>query len=278
MKVIAGKFPVPTDLQPLLHCFWFASFEGAAGEMSPEQRCLPAGMIEMVINPTPFKCKVLYEGTWVDTPPIYLEGVKKNPVHWKIESGCALFGVSIKPEAMAIFFEQPLGMLAKRFADANEYLGAWLEHLMPQMEAADSVAAKVDIAIAFFRKKMAAAEQRQEHNYLLTALTQLRQENGSSSIDDLSSKSLISPRQLQRSFQENIGFSPKAYGRIIRFQKIFEYFDRHPGASLMDITYEFGFFDQSHFIREFKEFTGEKPKKFLSGFDTGLKMPLAVAV
>ena len=246
--------------------------------MSPEQRCLPAGMVEMVINPTAYTCKVLHEGKWVATPPLYLEGVKKSPVHWKIESGCVLFGVSLKPEAMAILVEQPLGELAERFTDAKTYLGDWLEDLLPRMEAAHGVKERADIAIDFFRKKMATAAQSQTPSYLLTALMHLRQENGSSSLDDLSSKSLISPRQLQRSFQENIGFSPKTYGRIIRFQKIFEYFDRNPRASMLDITYEFGYFDQSHFIREFKAFAGVKPSKFLSGLEAHSSTPLAVAV
>lgn len=235
-------------------------------------------MVEMVINPTTHKCQVLSEGKWVTTPSLYLEGVKKSPVHWRIESGCALLGVSLKPEALAILVEQPLGELAERFTDAKVYLGDWLEDLMPQMERARSTKERADIAVDFFRKKMAVAAQDQPPSYLLTALTHLRQENGSSSLDDLSSKSLISPRQLQRSFQENIGFSPKTYGRIIRFQKIFEYFDRNPRASMLDITYEFGYFDQSHFIREFKAFAGVKPSKFLTGLDARSRTPLAVAV
>lgn len=277
MNLIAGKFPVPTDLQALIHCFWFAGFEGLPGTFSPAQRSLPSGMIEMIINPSTRRCRVLHGGKWVETPAIYLEGVKSAPAHWQLEAGCQLFGISIKPEAMAVFFEQPLGELARRFTDATTYLGDWLGDLMSQMQAVNKPEARANVATEFFRAKMARLKEKPQstHHYLIAALEHLREENGVSSLEALSSRSLISPRQLQRSFQENIGFSPKAYGRIVRLQKIFEYFDRHPKASMMDIAYEFGYCDQSHFIREFKAFTGEKPKKLLSGtFNT----PLAVAI
>ncbi len=74
----------------------------------------------------------------------------------------------------------------------------------------------------------------------------------------------LSERQLERLFKKYIGLSPKFYTRIIRFSTIFELIQQEdPGWA--GLAYESGFYDQSHFIRNFKAFTGEDPSRY--GFD-----------
>ena len=71
-------------------------------------------------------------------------------------------------------------------------------------------------------------------------------------------------RQIERLFSKYIGLSPKFYSRIIRFSHIFELM-RSKDNSWGDLVYKSGFYDQSHFIKNFKEFTGEDPSSY--GFE-----------
>lgn len=74
-----------------------------------------------------------------------------------------------------------------------------------------------------------------------------------------------SQRQLERLFKKGIGLTPKFYSRIIRFAHIFQLMQNGTENSWSDIVYGAGFYDQSHFIKNFKEFTGEDPSTY--GFE-----------
>lgn len=80
--------------------------------------------------------------------------------------------------------------------------------------------------------------------------------NGMAGIKDLCEAGNKSERQLQRLFKKYIGLSPKYYARIIRFNYIFRLI-KEKERSWAEIVFESGYYDQSHFIRNFKAFTGE---------------------
>ncbi|TXJ23716.1 MAG: AraC family transcriptional regulator [Chitinophagaceae bacterium] len=74
----------------------------------------------------------------------------------------------------------------------------------------------------------------------------------------------LSTRQFERNFKEFAGFSPKLYSRIIRFQSAIEQYGQ-TGKSLTEIAYDCGYYDQSHFIHDFKEFSGLHPRHYFGG-------------
>ena len=85
--------------------------------------------------------------------------------------------------------------------------------------------------------------------------------NGTTPTALIQKEFFVTERQLQRMFQKYIGLSPKLYSRIIRFNHIFELVQQK-NISLMELTHKAGYFDQSHFIRNFKSFTGEDPSRY----------------
>jgi AraC-like DNA-binding protein len=74
----------------------------------------------------------------------------------------------------------------------------------------------------------------------------------------------ITRRHLEREFKRVIGLSPKYFARIIQFNYIFEAMQTQDNT-WVDVALNSGYFDQSHFIRNFKAFTGESPSQY--GFD-----------
>ncbi len=69
----------------------------------------------------------------------------------------------------------------------------------------------------------------------------------------------MSPRQLRRFFDTYIGFSPKTFSRIVRFQSVLAALRRAPQNDWNSLCFAFGYYDQAHFIHEFKEFYGLPP-------------------
>ncbi|HTE00066.1 MAG TPA: helix-turn-helix domain-containing protein [Mucilaginibacter sp.] len=81
-------------------------------------------------------------------------------------------------------------------------------------------------------------------------------------LDKLVKDCNISNRYLQKIFIERIGFSPKFFIRIVRFQYALHLLTGCRPDSLTALTYLAGYYDQAHFIRDFKEFTGSAPSQF----------------
>ena len=84
-------------------------------------------------------------------------------------------------------------------------------------------------------------------------------------------KNNINRRQLARKFSSAIGLSPKQLAKTIRIQTTLKVLLNEEVTKLTDLAYENEYFDQAHFIKEFKEFTGLTPKEF---FGDDLKMSL----
>lgn len=76
-----------------------------------------------------------------------------------------------------------------------------------------------------------------------------------------------SQRRLQQRFQAEVGISQKMFQRIIRINQLLEKITQSPKPPLTAITYQFGYFDQSHFIHDFRKFTGLSPSRFLQSIN-----------
>lgn len=85
------------------------------------------------------------------------------------------------------------------------------------------------------------------------------------SVNELSSLACLSKKQFERLFQSFVGINPKEYARIVRFQKALAHM-QHQGSKELNqaqIAYTSGYADQSHFIKEFKRFSGYTPISLL---------------
>lgn len=278
MKINTQRYPVPNDLQCVLEGMWIYHIEAPASETSPVQFCMPGGMIELLFHVSPRTHRVLHGDEWMVAPEAMIIGLRQGPVFFTAEGGTTIFGLNIKPEAFVFLFNKPVCKLAQNFADVNDFFIAnELGSLQEQIVSAPDEQARTAITIQFFRERL-AMRGLQERHYLQEAMEHIRVSTGTYSVDELAEKVFVGKRQLQRAFQEQFGVSPKLYGRIVRFKGAYDYVKEHPKASWVDVTYHFGYSDQSHFIRDFKEFTGNNPTGFLSSYEPQLNLPFALNV
>lgn len=92
------------------------------------------------------------------------------------------------------------------------------------------------------------------------AIRLIYQCNGAIRIKDLNEKLFISASPFEKRFRKVLGTTAKKFASIVRFNHIINSLD---GAkSLTELGYESNFFDQSHFIKSFKQFTGDTPESF----------------
>lgn len=95
---------------------------------------------------------------------------------------------------------------------------------------------------------------------VLKALDLIYHSKGLLRISELSNQLNISQSPLEKRFRKAVGASPKKFASIVRFKNIIP--NGHSSPSLTALGYDAGFYDQSHFIKEFKRFTGDSPEEF----------------
>jgi AraC-like DNA-binding protein len=92
-----------------------------------------------------------------------------------------------------------------------------------------------------------------------TAAMFLHHTRGECRVSDLADYCAVSVRQLERGFRRVIGTSPKVFARTLRFGKAQRRLMFDPDADLTQLAHDCGYFDQAHFVKEFKAFTGKTP-------------------
>ncbi|HET6768680.1 MAG TPA: helix-turn-helix domain-containing protein, partial [Chitinophagaceae bacterium] len=91
------------------------------------------------------------------------------------------------------------------------------------------------------------------------------QSQGQIGIAALAGKLNVNRRNMERKFKSVIGISPKQLAKVARLQATIKILGEEKFTTLTEIAYENGYFDQAHFIKDFKEFTGMNPKSFFTG-------------
>jgi AraC-like DNA-binding protein len=82
-------------------------------------------------------------------------------------------------------------------------------------------------------------------------------------MDEVSTLLTVSPRQLRRRFKERFGMGPKFAARIKRFGYVNLLLSQRTDLNWQDVIHRTGYFDQAHFIKDFKQFAGEVPSEVM---------------
>lgn len=85
---------------------------------------------------------------------------------------------------------------------------------------------------------------------------------GKITIRELADGAGYTDRYLRKIFDEYVGFSPKGYSEIIRFQNTLSMVVKEDGYNILDVVYENGYYDQAHFIRSFRKHAQMSPHEY----------------
>ena len=100
----------------------------------------------------------------------------------------------------------------------------------------------------------------QTDKLIVEAIKLIYQSNGTIRIKELNEKLFISQSPFEKRFRKVVGTTAKKFASIVRFNTVLD--NLHETKTLTEICYENNFFDQAHFIKDFKQFTGDTPENF----------------
>jgi len=95
---------------------------------------------------------------------------------------------------------------------------------------------------------------------IVEAVKLIYQTNGTIRIKELNEKLFISQSPFEKRFRKVVGTTAKKFASIVRFNTVLD--SLNESKTLTEICYENNFFDQAHFIKDFKQFTGDTPENF----------------
>jgi AraC-like DNA-binding protein len=172
-----------------------------------------------------------------------------------------IFGIQLSPFAIPALFSIPASEVTNQSFALADILGRRSKELEEKIFSAKTGEARAQITSAFFEDRLIG--QKNKYRGIEHAVAYMHRMKGQVDIKALIHLSCLSPRQFERNFKELIGFSAQTYLRIIRFESAIQRFTSS-NASLTELSLACGYYDQAHFNRDFKLFTGLTPTQYFS--------------
>jgi AraC-like DNA-binding protein len=168
-------------------------------------------------------------------------------------------GVRFKPGGAVAFFGDGARAFENRHVALADLWGAEAERLHQRLFHAATPAEKIDI---LFRAMVVRYRERSLSPAVEVALRLFARAPHRVSVAAAARAAEVSPKRLIRLFADEVGFTPKTYLRVTRFQRVLERVHLAASVDWMDEVERHGYYDQPHFIREFKEFSGFTPGEY----------------
>jgi AraC-like DNA-binding protein len=170
-----------------------------------------------------------------------------------------IFGVYLYPFVIPLLFSMPSDEFSGELPELLTVSGNEGGELEEKIMLATDHELRVKIFSEFVEEKLRKGNQ--PESSMLYSIKNIINTHGAVSVEQLADQCGLSRRQFERKFKEHAGFSPMLYSRIIRFQSAIKFYNSC-GKSLTELAYQCGYYDQSHFIHDFKKFSGFHPKVY----------------
>lgn len=221
---------------------------------------MPDGCVELIFNlAAPFKR--YHPNHQIEIQPLALvAGQMRHYAMLQPTGRVKLFGIRFHPGGAFPFLHLPLNELTDQIVSLNSVWHNLSSELAERMHAARSTCARITFMETVLLARL--AQQHQTDPLVNAVVNRIIQRNGLVAIEPLQKNLGISGRQLERKFQTFIGLTPKFLCRILRFQKVFRAVEYPEAATWSHVALECGYYDQAHFIHDFKAFTGQNPSAY----------------
>jgi len=235
--------------------FWRLTGHAPAGV--PAEPVLPDGRVELVVHlGDPFTLQ--RDGRSERQPRVLFAGPGTRPVELAPGGRVDVIGMRLEAGVASALVAEPMAELVDRLPE----LGAVAPELARGLAEELAEPRRGDDWRAVLERRLVRALERgaRPPSAAERAVARLRARGGRLAIGALAQELGRSPRQLEREFRARVGFGPKTFARLVRFQRALSLLAR-PGTSLAALAARCGYFDQAHLVRDFRQFAGASPSR-----------------
>lgn len=250
-------------LQKYIKCIWIIEHNETLPS-SENERILPDGYTEIIVNfSDKFKCTIDGEKERFLTN-VFVSGPFTKYLHLEATGKVGLLGIRFWPGMMYPFFGIPMNELANKYFDlslVSKELSKEIEYsIFSSNEFEERFILVNSVLTKYLMRNLIPDNKAVEESINI-----IRYSDGLITVESLSEKVGLGARQLERLFNLYMGVSPKMFNRITRFQRIFRELEEHRINNWLVLALQCGYYDQAHFIKEFKQFSGMNPSSFFNG-------------
>ena len=249
------------DLESIVKFYW--TLEVPFDPKNQKQKIVPDGCIEMTFNFGDNIKRFTSETDFILHPNAMVMGQRTKSFDILPTGKVETFAICFYPIGFASFVRIPLENLVDQETPISELFGQKIANELEQrMIQAVDTQHRINIIESFLLKIL--SEKNTISTIVKSTVDALLKTNGTASINVILKDDVSKRRQLERHFRKQIGISPKQLGKAIRLQTTLNLLLNKKSETLTDIAYESDYFDQNHFIKDFKDLVGITPKEYLN--------------
>lgn len=254
-------FQPNSDLNSTIKCYWTLEFPAEFN--SEKQRVVPDGCMELIFILGDDIKRYTSETDFIIQPRAIVVGQITEPFIIQPIGYVHCFAVRFYPYSVSNFIKKSLKNLENKETPIAElFEPSTADELEQKIIHATNTLQRIEIIETFLLNKL--NEKDTLDNIVKSTVDMLLETSGSSPIKSILKDDLSKRRQLERKFLSQIGLSPKQLGKVVRLQTALKLLLNQKTETFTKIAYESEYYDQNHFIKDFKEFTGITPKEFLA--------------
>ncbi len=255
-----GEFPPSPILAPFVECFWAVSFKQSP--FQPIEILVPDGRTEIIFNyGSAYKRFIDHNRKRYEfISGSHYVGMREKSIFLEEMDGISFFAIRFRPGGILSFLRIPAFEFVQQFLPLETLWGKVAGELEARIFEAPNYAEKVKAAESVLLRQLKKAYT--EKTFLDAALQDIYARKGHCTIDEIKEKYKVGYKKLERHFLKKVGCTPKLYIKMVRLSRAIDMMQRQPETSMTEVAYETGFYDQAHFNRDFKLFTGNTPRQF----------------
>ena len=188
--------------------------------------------------------------------------IASSALDYKVEPGADFFGIRFFPGMVSSAYKIPVSDVCGRSINVSDIISGGSNELEEKLYCARSTQERIAIAGDYILKKIADRNVSLDSR-IGKALINIYNHNGVKSIDILAGDSGMSVKHFRRIFENNVGISPKSFSKTIRFQNILFRIVKEKRYNSMKLAVDFEYYDQAHFLNDFRSVYGKDWKMSL---------------
>jgi AraC-like DNA-binding protein len=255
-KIKFKIIPAPEKLKQAVECFRIAEYTGQDKlAIKVSLNGLPGIVFQHNKGRPPVESIITPSRRNFDVPLLYVYGQQTQPSVMNNTGPFTMTQAILKPHALKTLLGMNASSLTNRLVELREFS---TRDLNLQLIEAKNEQERIALLTNFLLVQL--QQENTRDRLVEESLNLIQKDVGSITVRYLLEHLHISERQFERRFTENVGISPQFYIRVKRFNKAVRLIKTRQFDRLTDVAYALNFYDQSHFTRDIKAFSGITPK------------------
>ncbi|MFN0215895.1 MAG: helix-turn-helix domain-containing protein [Saprospiraceae bacterium] len=257
-RILTPTFPLKLAVENIIF------YEGYSPPHHKE-RLLPDGGIDLVIDLTQVP-KNLYDnedfGQYKSFKKAWISGFRKEYITIDAGQNSSMMVVRFRAGAASLLLKLPMTEITGAVVEMDTIWGNDFLHLREHLLEQPTPEAKISALENWLLRRL--GRDTGPHPVVAYALEQMHQNPQLITIADIQAKTGFSNKHFIHLFEKHVGASPKTYLRTVKFQRVLAEIEKNRMINWNDLVYSCGYYDQAHFIKEFRRFSGLNPGAYLA--------------